>query len=140
MNADIGGRVRELRLTYGLTVEQLAEILEISPGFLGLIERGRRGLAIPRIIKLSVVFRVTIDYLLVGRGEEPPCRDEDLISNFMQGFNEHELKALTEVGKNISAYGYSKGEIDLLSEAVCFQIVFMNKLLGTKNTNEAQPV
>lgn len=39
----IGAKIREEREKRQLTIEELAEILNIAPGFLGLIERGQRG-------------------------------------------------------------------------------------------------
>jgi transcriptional regulator with XRE-family HTH domain len=50
MNIDIGGRIKLLRLYYGLTQQELADRCELSKGFISQIERD---LASPSISTLS---------------------------------------------------------------------------------------
>lgn len=49
----IGRRVREERKLRGLSIEKLAELAEVTPSFLGLIERGKRKLSVLTLDKLS---------------------------------------------------------------------------------------
>lgn len=60
----IGTNVRFKRQEYNLTIEDLSEIVDIAPGFLGLIERGQRGTSIVNLIKISDFFGVTLDDLI----------------------------------------------------------------------------
>lgn len=60
----IGTNVRFKRQEYNLTIEDLSEIVDIAPGFLGLIERGQRGTSIINLIKISDFFGVTLDDLI----------------------------------------------------------------------------
>lgn len=60
---------RELR---GYTQEELAEKINISPGYLGYIERGRQMASIANLHKLSLVLAVSIEELL-----DPSFRKED---------------------------------------------------------------
>lgn len=60
----LGRRVREERTCRNLTIEQLAELVSLSPSYLGLVERGERGLSLDKLISISNVFGVTIDSLL----------------------------------------------------------------------------
>jgi len=55
-----GKRIKSLRKLAGLTQEELAERASISIDFLGLVERGLRGLSFETIEKLSVALNVDI--------------------------------------------------------------------------------
>ena len=88
----VGENVRNARLNKGLTIEQLAELADISDSFLGVAERGTSGFSIETIVKLSKVLGVTTDSLLLentSSGEPSPkietlmtilsrCSDEEL--------------------------------------------------------------
>ncbi|MEW9122207.1 MAG: helix-turn-helix transcriptional regulator [Thermotaleaceae bacterium] len=60
----IGQKIRKERTMHHLTLEKLAEILDLSPSYMGLIERGQRGISIETLYKLAKIFNVTTDYLL----------------------------------------------------------------------------
>lgn len=60
----IGTNIRFKRKEYNLTIEDLSEIVDIAPGFLGLIERGQRGTSIVNLAKISDFFGVTLDDLI----------------------------------------------------------------------------
>ena len=49
----LGRRIREERVKLGWTIEQLAENVELSPSFLGCVERGERALSIEKIYRIS---------------------------------------------------------------------------------------
>ena len=61
----IGENVRRCRDSKGLTQEKLAEICDISTGFLGHIERGTRKLSLDTLFCIATVLNVSIDYLLI---------------------------------------------------------------------------
>lgn len=60
----LGGKIRKIRLKHNLTIEQLAEILNLSASYVGLIERGQRGISIEILHKFSQTFNISTDYLL----------------------------------------------------------------------------
>lgn len=60
----LGKRIREERLRSGLTQEQLAEQINVSTTYIGLIERGERAVTLEKIILLANCLHVTIDTLL----------------------------------------------------------------------------
>ena len=66
---DIGNRMKELRMQYGLTQQELAETCNISVSFLGHIERGTRIPSIETLCSLCRALDVSSDYLL-GLAEE----------------------------------------------------------------------
>lgn len=63
----LGKKIRRERLKKNLTIEQLAEILGLSASYMGLIERGQRGISIETLCKLSNIFKVSTDYLLFSK-------------------------------------------------------------------------
>lgn len=72
-------RIRELRKQKGVSVEKLAEVLDISIPYLYDIEKGRRRLHEDLIEKLCSFFNVSSDYLL-GRsdnGSSTPWYERD---------------------------------------------------------------
>ncbi len=48
----------------GLTIERLAELIGISPTYLGLVEKGNKSLRIENFKRLSDVLDVSIDYMV----------------------------------------------------------------------------
>ncbi len=63
-NKIIGSNIRFERQKRDLTIDELSEILNIAPGFLGLIERGQRGTSIKNLCKIAKFFSITLDTLI----------------------------------------------------------------------------
>ena len=57
----IGENIRSERIARSISMEELAELLGLTPGFVGLIERGQRGATPITLLKLSDVFGMAID-------------------------------------------------------------------------------
>lgn len=79
MNYDIkqsGKRIQQLRIKKGLTQERIAEILNIDRSVYSRIEAGKKGSSIDLYIRLSELFNVSLDYLVLGR-----CGDSVLDHN-----------------------------------------------------------
>jgi transcriptional regulator with XRE-family HTH domain len=64
--AEIGNRIRLAREELGITRENLSELVDITPYYLGQIERGERNMSIKTLIKISSSLKVSIDYLIYG--------------------------------------------------------------------------
>ena len=60
---EIGNRIRLEREKFDMTREKLAELLNLSPYFLGQIERGERKMSISTLISISECLHISIDYL-----------------------------------------------------------------------------
>jgi len=60
---EIGNRIRLERENFDMTREKLAELLNLSPYFLGQIERGERKMSISTLINISECLHISIDYL-----------------------------------------------------------------------------
>ena len=60
----LGKRIREERTRIGLTQEQIAEYMDVSTTYIGLVERGERAVTLEKLVLLAECFHVTVDSLL----------------------------------------------------------------------------
>lgn len=65
----IGVNMRNFRVGKGLSLEEVSELLDISPSYLGMVERGQRGLRLSRLLHFAEMFEITIDELLKNKDE-----------------------------------------------------------------------
>lgn len=72
----IGYRIREQRQRYNLTLEVLAEKVDLSPNYMGKIERGEKKFSFEAIVKISRSLNVTVDHLLYGSSEKNEGMEE----------------------------------------------------------------
>lgn len=63
---DTGARIATLRKQYGMTQEQMAEILNISISNLSRIERGLQTIPLDLLLDISQFFEVSLDYIVIG--------------------------------------------------------------------------
>lgn len=61
-----GARIRLLRTQSKYTQENLADILNIDRSLLSHIESGKKGCSIDLLVQFSELFRVSLDYLVLG--------------------------------------------------------------------------
>jgi transcriptional regulator with XRE-family HTH domain len=64
--ASTGDRIREIREAKKLTQDQLAEMSDISKGFLSDVENGKRNVSSEYLLRIANVLGASIDYLLRG--------------------------------------------------------------------------
>lgn len=57
----IGENIQALRLKHSMSIDELSEKLGITSGYLGLLERGRRGVTTHNLSCLSHIFSISID-------------------------------------------------------------------------------
>ena len=60
-----GKKLKFLRIDKGLTQLELAEILNMSPNFIGMIERGERNTTVENVFKISRALKVKPSSLFV---------------------------------------------------------------------------
>ena len=65
----IGENIRNARQSKNLTIEQLAELADISDSFLGVVERGTSGISIETLISIALALGVTSDSLIMEKSE-----------------------------------------------------------------------
>lgn len=66
MAKSLGAHIREQRKLRRLTIEKFAELVGITPVFVGQLERGVKMPSIATLIKIINVLEVSADYLLRG--------------------------------------------------------------------------
>ena len=57
----MGENIRNERSARNISMDELSEMLGLTPGFVGLIERGQRGATPTTLLKLSNIFGMPID-------------------------------------------------------------------------------
>lgn len=63
---DLGYRIKSARVHMGITQEDLALMVDISPSFLGHIERGTRIASLETFVQICNVLDTTPEFLLAG--------------------------------------------------------------------------
>ena len=66
---DIGTRIKEVRKTIRITQKEMAEKLGIFDSYLSDIETGKGNPGHSFFFKISSIFKVNLNYLLLGKGE-----------------------------------------------------------------------
>lgn len=67
-----GERIRQLRVHNGYTQEMIAQALNIDRSLLSHVGSGKKGRSVDLLIQLSSVFKVSIDYLVLGSVHDKP--------------------------------------------------------------------
>ncbi|MBU3114384.1 helix-turn-helix domain-containing protein [Clostridium lacusfryxellense] len=88
----IGNRIRIEREKFDMTRENLSEILNISPYFLGQIERGERKMSSNTLINLSECLHISIDYLFFD--EININTNTDVLQSLINKCSEKEIKVI----------------------------------------------
>ena len=57
----IGNNIRNVRVARDMSIDELSELLDLTSGFVGLIERGQRGATAYTLYKLSDIFNIPVD-------------------------------------------------------------------------------
>ena len=63
---EIGGRIRQQRESIGLSREQFAEKIDITPKFCSDIELGIKGMSVSTLCKIAKTLHLSTDYILFG--------------------------------------------------------------------------
>ena len=63
----LGSRIAELRKHIGMSQNQLALLLHISPSTVGMYEQGRREPGLDTLVALARIFHTSTDYLCTGQ-------------------------------------------------------------------------
>jgi transcriptional regulator with XRE-family HTH domain len=94
----LGRRIREERTNRNLTIEQLSELVNLSPSYLGLVERGERGLSVEKLIKIADVFGIAVDSLLQDGTESTVSRFAELEA-LMSNMRDEDIRFIVEFVK-----------------------------------------
>lgn len=101
-NAAIGSRIAKLRKERGMTQEQLAERLDISIKHCSAVERGISSLSLEKLVDVSMLFDVTLDFLVKDNSLNTASIEYFLtrlphsIASILTSQNEEEMELLLE--------------------------------------------
>ena len=101
-NFSCGKRIRELRQQRGLSQEQLALNAEITPAYLGQVERGIRNATVAIIEKICTALTISLaDFFSVADVCLTPDNDIVLqIAHQLTGLSNDEKQAVLQLVKN----------------------------------------
>ena len=75
MDSDLGAKVKKLRIAHGLTQEDVAKALEVTPGYISNVENGRNLMTLRMLSYYAELTGVSLDYLL-GRTTDHEIKKE----------------------------------------------------------------
>lgn len=107
----MGKRIREERTKRNLTIEQLSELIDLSPSFLGLVERGARGLSIEKLITVAEVFDISIDSLLKSN-DSTEVTKYDAVKSLLYNLDDTEFNFISNIIKESRKLFKAKDEED----------------------------
>ena len=110
-NKIIGANIRYERKLRDMTIEELAEVIGMAPGFLGLIERGQRGTTIKNLCKLADFFSLTLDDMIkrslgFAEGNRKTPKELKLMTamSLIENMDEKELDFVVEMMKRLMRF------------------------------------
>ncbi len=74
---DMGRRIYERRKSLGMTQEELAEKMDVSPQTISYTEQGTKAMRPENLVKLCRILDVSTDYILTG--ETPSPKSDSLV-------------------------------------------------------------
>ena len=95
----LGKQIKSLRRSKGHTQERLAEIIDINPNYLAVIERGEANPTLSLLERLSVGLEVPLSELFQYRREEgyPPIELRQKLDGLVNEASDEELLRLTRI-------------------------------------------
>ncbi len=63
---EIGERIDYIRIRMGLSKEQFAKLIDMTPQQLGKIIKGKGGITVEKVITISKITDYSCDYILIG--------------------------------------------------------------------------
>ena len=101
----IGNNIKTLRLSKGMTQEQMAEKLDHSVNFVSLIELGKSGMSVTTILDICNILDIDVNCIFKGLLDyKMKNKDQNLIDNILILSNDDKeiIEKLTEhlINKN----------------------------------------
>ena len=63
IDSDLGAKVKKLRIAHGLTQEDVAKALDVTPGYISNVENGRNLMTLRMLSYYAELTGVSLDYL-----------------------------------------------------------------------------
>lgn len=84
---NLGDKLKICRIQCGMSRKQVAELIGVSVGIIGLYETGDRLPSLTVIVKLAAHYKVSVDYLL-------DCEIKDKNALSLEGLSVEQIRAL----------------------------------------------
>ena len=127
LNIQIGGRVKEVRKAFGVSRDELAQVLDLSVSHIGLIERGERGLTVQKCLYLCDALSIPMEYIITGEGEAPTKKNIETLRKKKNQLTDHEWELLGDLIKTYSLIAPAKRNADLIFEGLRFMVTHYAK-------------
>lgn len=95
----LGGKIKELRISMDLTQAQVAQALNVTPGYISNVENNRTAMSLRILIYYAKLMNITLDSL-VGRVEpeyENTALDNELADLIKDMSDEDKLKLIKTI-------------------------------------------
>ncbi len=98
----VGKRLREERNRLHYTQEEVAEMIGVTPAYIGHMERGERGFSIETLVKLCNAYGTTIDYLFTDVIKHDKNSVSEQICLLLRDKTEEQQKAILDIMKAVA--------------------------------------
>jgi transcriptional regulator with XRE-family HTH domain len=107
----VGKNIRKERLANNMTIDTLAELLGLTPSYVGLIERGGRGTTALNLLRLSKIFCLPIDAFF--EHDEPTTAEKTThlhrkVNKLIEDCTEDELNFILHMVKGLREFNCSR--------------------------------
>jgi len=103
---NIGNNIRYIREQYGLSVEELAKKMDISPQYLGFIERGQRLFSLLKLIEFCELFGISVDEVIyksyIANNDALSIDKVELLKYHLSDISEGDFFIVLEIVKLLS--------------------------------------
>ncbi len=106
--SEIGKRIRDLRISKGLTQQELSEILSVTDNHICKIETGNTSVSLNVLINLCNCFDSSIDYLIFGTLKENQTINDVIISSILSTLDETDKDYIITMLKGLQLYKLNK--------------------------------
>lgn len=97
----VGFHISEYRKKQGLTQEKLAEMLEITPQYLSLLETGKREANLKMLVKISIALDISVDRLLFGNQAGDNQAYSEAFSEMIEGCSPFEKNVILRTAEKL---------------------------------------
>lgn len=104
----LGKKIRAERKRLGLSQEQVAEMINVSTSYIGLVERGERSVTLEKLISLANCFHVSLDSLLQDNISVPQSFQDEQIYKLWNQASEREKNLILSIVHSILDFSKKK--------------------------------
>ena len=103
-NVRISNIIREARINQGMTQDALSVAVNVTPAFIGHIERADRSLSLTTLVSIANTLNIPMNYLFA---DTEPTPDEKTLNDFAQlveGRSQETKKAVLDIIRTALQY------------------------------------